>query len=185
MQKRFAAHIFVLSMTLAPQIGLAKLGLKTGLWEIESSFNSEGKTIDPQAQMREAMAKMPPDQAKKMKEMMAQMGKSHGVSVGPTGHRICLDDLSLSSAQNLSPQDERKNCEYKIDEKNPKIITMSFNCKDGATGKGNWELFSDLAYKGSMSFLDKNQKRGSVSFNGKFLGSDCQGLKPVGTHTNK
>ncbi len=138
------------------------------------------REIDPQAELKKAMGQMSPEQ---QKQMMAMMGKS-GLNLAPSGNggtQICYTKDLLSQMQNLG-HDPSRNCESKITEQNSKRMAMDFTCKDGSTGKGEWNFKSSNAYEGKMQFT-KDGRVSEVTQKAKFLSSNCGNIKPFAPKT--
>src|SRR4051794_3345886 len=77
--RHFVATVVAAGFALSAS---AQQNLKPGLWEITNNMkSSSGEMEKAQAQMQQQMANMPPEQRKKMQEMLAQ----HGVQMGVKG----------------------------------------------------------------------------------------------------
>ena len=163
----------------------AKMNLKPGIWEIKSTMTLDGKKMDPQAELKKAMADLPPEQQKMMKEMIDTMAKEKGVRHGGDGMQLCLDEKALNSPKSLVGNEDNQDCDYKIDDKDPKNISMSFTCKDGSHGQGSWNLSSETEYKGKMDVESKDHKKSSMDYKAKFVSADCKGLKPISSQPKK
>lgn len=183
MHPTLALITLVSSLSLARPAQAAPSPLKPGLWEISIKFSrgDGGPEIDLQAQMKEAMAHMSPEQKKKMMEMMAKSGANVDLS-GPGGSRVCYTQQSLTSPSDLvAAAAKKQQCTTTLKEHTDKHVLMDFQCKDGGTGTGEWTLTSPTSYTMTMNF-NRGPKKGMMKMNGHFVSKDCGAVKPLRTH---
>src|SRR3990167_3798292 len=118
----FMGFIFSFSM-----LTHASLNIKPGLWDVDMTMKSEGKTMNPQIQMQSMMNKLSPEQRAKMASMMEGRGMSdQGLQVCYT-EKMLIDDSAFN-------QNKKAQCQSKIINKTAKQISMKFTCADGTTG---------------------------------------------------
>jgi len=173
-----------LPLLLVPGVACAadSLMMKPGLWEMHQTpeFSPEQQAKMEQAQ--KAMASMPPEQKAMMEKMMAQRGVSMNMSGGTITVKTCL---SKEQAERNAPPvtDAKSRCTHDV-KRNGNTIHTHFSCMDPAS-----EGDSDVTLTGN-GFTSKtrvtHQRNGktetvSISGDGRWLGTDCGDLKPVGT----
>jgi hypothetical protein len=125
--------------------------------------------------MQEAMKNMPPEQRKQMEAYMKKM-PGHA-QMGEKGMRTCYTRDLLDRGTALS-RDADGRCETTIKNQTSSKIEMSFQCKDGANGTGEWSWPSDSSYQGHMQLKQKNGQLMEMNFKGKYLQADCGEVKP-------
>ena len=112
--------VILLTMGFVSESALAALSIKPGLWTVQSILKRDGQEIDAGKMMKEAMAKMSPEQRKQMEAMMAKMGGEGGPAfrMGDNGMQVCytkellkneemLNQVIAGYLQHLPPQMER------------------------------------------------------------------------------
>lgn len=163
-------------LVLSFAVQAATFQVAPGLWEVKYLVKTEGKTIDPHAEMKKVMAKMTPEQKKQMEAMMAKMGNG---GVSPDGMKVCLTQEMLEKDTALM-QKENKDCTMNFTEKSATKINATFNCKDGAKGTAVWNIKSGgKAYDGHMNITQAKGKTAEINFDGQWAASDCGKVKPV------
>lgn len=161
-------------------------GLKAGLWESRTlKMTVDGKDMLPQMkaareQMQQSLAKLPPEQRKKMEAMMATQGGGD-----PTVQRMCVSAEMAKKEQPILPRPAHADCaEPKLD-RNGNRTAFEFSCKQGEgtiAGKGETVATGDqVTTKVETVTSDKSgAKRTMVAETQmKFIGADCGGLKPL------
>jgi len=155
--------------------------MKPGLWEIKQKPQLEGKQ---QAQMEEAqkqMANLPPEQRKMMEQMMAQRGVSMSLADGGISIKVCVSPEQ--AAKNAPPVSDKGNCKHDVTRSGSKT-QMRFSCTNPVS-----EGESEITVMGGDAYTTKTrvttQRNGkmetmNMSGEGRFLGSDCGTLKPMG-----
>lgn len=157
--------------------------LKPGLWEMKQiSQVMDGRDMtaqmaSAQAQMKQAMANMPPAQRKQMEAMMGHQGANVG-----GGTRICIS--AAMAARNKPMVDPEGHCEPAKVNRSGNKTSFEFNCTtNGQTsvGKGESIVNSDtITTRMNMTTTDARGKHTMQSESQmKYLGSDCQGIKPI------
>lgn len=155
---------------------ITPIALKPGLWQLEVKMKQDGKDFDPQAKLREALAKMPPEQRK----MVAETMKQQGVVTDGKGFKVCYTREMLDRGHGLSA-DPSGNCDSKITEQTAALIKMTFTCKDGSKGKGEFKLGEGVRFVGHIESTKADGKKFEMAQEGKFLKADCGDVKPAPT----
>ena len=177
------------TLTLAILLILSNLAcaqgsnLKQGLWEVKPiSQVRNGKDMTAQMaaareKMQQSFANMPPEQRKQMEAMMGQ----HGASAGG-GTRICVS--AAMAARDKPMVDPEGRCEPAKVSRSGNKSSFEFNCTtEGRTmvGKGESTASGDMVTtRMDMTTTDAQGRHTMQSeVQMKYLGSDCQGVKPV------
>lgn len=153
--------------------------LKPGLWEVTNKMHSaSGEMEKAQAQMRQQMASMPPEQRKMFEEMMAKQGVK--MSPGGMNVRMCL-------TPDMAKRDEfpaqQGDCKTTLQQRAGNTIKMAYTCANPpSSGEGQYTIVSPEAY--TMKMVMRSTVKGkSETMNmdaaGKWLSADCGSVKPV------
>ena len=149
-----------------------------GLWE-QTMKSQDGQMEAAAAQMRQQMDAMPPEQRKKIEEMMA----SRGVQMGAQGTtaKFCLskEQAAKGAEPHMGGECSRQNLT-----RNGNTIKFSFECSKPRPMKGEGEMTfaSDKAYSGRStvsSQVNGQARQMSMEMSGKWLSADCGDVKPV------
>ena len=152
-----------------------------GLWEHTFKLTSQGGEMEKaQAQMQAQLAAMPPEQRKKIDEMM----KKRGVTMGAQGTtaKFCLTKEQAAKAAEPHMTGDCKQTDIK---RSGNTMGYKFACTapQQVSGEGQITYLSDKAYSGksSMTTQVKGQPHQmGMDMSGKWLGADCGDVKPVG-----
>jgi hypothetical protein len=174
----------MIAVALAVAAGgvMAETIMKPGLWELRATkqiMDGQDMTAQmagAQAEMQKMMANMSPQQRKQME---ATMGKHASPAAGV--HRICVSPEMAARDKPMMPDDK---CEPAKTSRSGNKISFEFNCAtEGRTmaGKGESIVSGDaISSKMDMTMTDARGRHTMQSESQmKFLGSDCQGLKPA------
>jgi hypothetical protein len=181
-------HTLPLCLALLGTASLAQAQkLTPGLWEntmLMKAVNSE--MAAQMAMMQAELAKMPPEKRQMMESMMAQ----RGVSMGPAGGsgtpgisvRTCLSKEQAERGE--PPEDDKQQCKRETFTRTGSTIKFKVVCSNPpSTGEGEFTMTSDKAYSGKITMssqVNGNPTSMEMQQTGKWLGSDCGKLKPVG-----
>lgn len=133
-----------------------------------------GKTFDPMAEINKALANVPPEQRKKMAEMMAG---NNMMPVSKDGYHLCYTAEMVKKPEVV--MEGTKNCTTKITSQTSKKIAGTFDCaKDGAKGDFVWTSKSNTEYDGLMNGKTA-QGTTKIKYHGKFISANCGKVKPV------
>ncbi|MGB8279032.1 MAG: DUF3617 domain-containing protein [Methylovirgula sp.] len=185
MQKLILAILVTLSATAVAQ----SASLKPGLWEINlirqvvDGRDMAAQMAAARAQMQQAMAGLPPEQRKQMEKMMSRGGTSPLAMAAGGGTRICVS--AAVAARDTPMVDPKGHCEPAKVNRSGNKTNFEFNCAaNGRTsvGKGESTINGDtVVTRVDMTVTDA---RGSHTMQNememKYLGADCQGIKPAG-----
>jgi hypothetical protein len=165
-------YLVIFALTL-PTLSFAKMSnLKPGKWLMTMTMMKDGKEHDPLAEMRAAVAKMPPEQRKEVEaSLRGQLG-----NVTDKGTEICYSQKSFEQVAMAKPAE---NCESKIIEDSATKFRSTFSCKDGSKGDSNFNISGDNQIAGTINVTTASGDKTSVKNNMKFVSQDCGGLKPV------
>lgn len=154
----------------------AALDMKTGLWKVQVKVNNGGKEMNLQDEMQKALAKVPPEQKKKMMEMMGKMNT--GAGIGENGDlQVCYNTAMLGNEASILNQNKDKKCDTKIKEKSSKKFVADFTCTDGTKGTATWIVNSQTSYTGTVK-AEKAGKKTEINHQGQFVSKDCGNIKP-------
>ena len=156
---------------------------KPGLWEVQTQTQGAGMPAGGMPDMNEAMKNMSPQQ----RQMMEQMMKERGVGMGAKPHsfRYCL--TKEKAERDFVPQtDPDTDCTHTMNSTSATEAKFSFSCKrkDGSTVQGEGRAHDLTPESYAMDMRMKMQHEGkpmdmTMAQKGKWLGSDCKGLKPM------
>lgn len=185
---RTAARLLAMTaLTLGLCAGAAaqdRPDLRPGLWEMQMIKAPEGAGMPDPAKMKAAMAKMeaqmaslPPEQRKRMQQMMG----NSGVAFSETGMRMCLTAASL--ARDGAPMDNRAGCTTTVKTRTAQRWVATIACtQPPSSGEVEAVFESPTAYRVNVkgTRADQGQQKPySMSMRYQFIGSDCGGVKPV------
>ena len=162
--------------------GASAQNLKPGLWEITHSMKSNSAEMEKMRAMQQAqMANMPPEQRKKMEEMMAQ----HGVKMGAGGPgsmsvKTCMTKEMVE--RNEVPT-QKGDCKTTKLERSGNTTKMAYTCTSPpSTGEGQYTVVSPEAYTMKMvvnTTVQGKPQTMNMEGSGKWLGADCGDIKPM------
>jgi len=165
--------------TLISTTANAALNLKPGLWRVQSKVTRDGVEFDPQAMMKQAMAKMSPEQKKQMESMMAKMGKGGpAVSMGDEGLEVCYTSELLKNDA-LFTQQQSGECSHEFPVKSASRMVIKFKCKNGVEGEGEWNLKDSTHYSGTMKINEKSGKKSEIKYQAQFASPNCGNVKAI------
>lgn len=152
----------------------AAIGLKPGLWEVSVKMtDKDGKQVDPHSQAAAIMKNLTPEQRSKITQMLNKTeGGELFKGVGKKGFQVCFTKKLLENPASLH-QDPQKKCTTTVKNQTATKIDMTFKCKDGASGTGEWILNGDNAYTGQMHLTHKNGTKTDMTQEGKFVSAEC------------
>jgi hypothetical protein len=178
--RRGSIPFAVLAMTAAS--GVEAQTLKPGLWEINSRMQM-GANLDKElAQMQQQMATLPPEQRKKMEDMMARQGLAMGSggSPGVMSVRICMTREMAERDQIPATQGD---CTHTVSPRSGNTMKFAFTCRNPASsGEGQTTFLGPEAYSTKMTVNTSAQgktEKSSMEANGRWLSSDCGAVKPL------
>ena len=159
--------------------------MRPGLWEHSVSMKSQSGQMEAAlAEAQKAMAAMPPAQRKQMEQMMAAQGM--GMGSGPRGHSIKVCITPEQAAMDEIPQ--QGGCTQKVQRVDANTMKVGFHCKGGqgelpTSGEGTVQFQGPEAYTGQFRIktTGANGKPEQIDMkqSGKWLSSDCGGIKPA------
>ncbi len=164
----------------------AQSTIKPGLWESKIvRMTMDGKDAlaqmnAAQEQMRQAFAKMPPEQRKKMEAMMPAQSGDSGT------HRICISPEMVAKDGALVPRPQRAECDPPKVSKSGNRTSFEAVCKQVGGGqtvsKGEILIDGDLASsKIEAVSTDRAGARHTTQTETqmKFVSSNCGSVKPI------
>ncbi len=177
--------------------------LQAGLWEVSSKLptgNSDLARLGAQsqdarskapamsseqraammAQMKDQLAKMPPEQRKAVEQSMAVMQNMSMNADGSTSMKVCYTKEMIARGQ-LGGQQGK--CTYSPTDTSGSTRKFSFSCAEpDAKGEGSYTMLSPTAFTGSMtvsSVQNGKPQNMTLSSSGKFVSADCGSVKPI------
>lgn len=166
-------------------------GMKAGLWELKTvkqvvdGKDMQAQMAAAQAQMKQAMANMPPE---RRKQMEATMGRQGAAMSGSGAMRMCISpEMAARDKPMVDPEGK---CEPAKVSRSGNRTSFEFNCKTATgsmVGRGDSTFAGDtISSRMDMTMTDAKGKHTMQSESQmKYLGADCGGLKPVGPMTRK
>jgi hypothetical protein len=179
--KRFLMAVVLIAATAG---GWAGQTMKPGLWELRTTkqvVDGQDMTAQmaaAQAQMNQAMGNMPAAQRKQMEAMMGKQGMPASGNV----QRICVS--SEMAARDRPVLSHDGSCEPSKVSRSGDKMSFEFNCViegRNTSGRGESVVSGDtISSKMDMTTTDaKGKHTMQTESQMKYLGSDCQGLKPA------
>ncbi len=158
---------------------VAQTALKPGLWELTLKTQSaSGQMEQAQAQMRQQLAGMPPEQRKQIEEMMAKQGVKIGTGGGNTMQMCMTKDMV---ERNQMPMNS--DCRTTSQSRSGNTLKMAFACTNPpSSGEGEYTMIGSDAYKSRAvikAVVDGKPDTMTVEGAGKWLGADCGSVKPM------
>jgi hypothetical protein len=159
---------------------------KPGLWESSSKMtSSSGEMAKAMEQMQKQMASMPPEQRKKMEEMMAKQGGAAGLrydaASGVTTAKVCLTQDMLD--QNKMPMQTRGDCKHSNSGRTGNTMKFSFSCATPpSSGEGITTFTGNDSYHSKVTIVSESRGKPetmTIESTGKFLSADCGNVKPL------
>lgn len=154
--------------------------MRPGLWEVQSKMGGNPKMEEAMAKMQQQLASMPPEQRKKMQEMMGQSG----VSLNPGGGmsvKTCISKEMVERGQ--MPHQNKGECTTTVSDKSATGMRMNFVCENPPSrGEGVYTFSGDSAYTMTMTFHSKAKaamEGSTMASSGKWVSADCGAVKPV------
>ena len=153
---------------------------KPGLWETTTTMDMPGMPAMPQIPP-EALSKMTPEQRAQMEAMMKGRG---GAGPRTTTTKVCMTKDSLS--RGLALAQNEPSCTQKVVSSSSSKQVIHMECSQGQ-GKSSGDITVERVdaehAKGTMVMSASEGGRGmnmKMSFNTKWLASDCGDVKPFG-----
>jgi len=149
--------------------------IKPGLWQITSDRQTDGQ---PAPDLGEHLKQMPPEMRKRMEANMKQQGVD--MSGGPGSMKICQTRESLDQGR---WQGEQGNCKTDFTSRTGSTWKWRSTCSqppsqtEGEASFSNPESYT-VKSSTTMTMQGKAQVT-KMTMNGKWLGADCGGLKPI------
>lgn len=162
--------------------GIGAQTMKPGLWEIKTKTGGGSPEHEAaMARAQKSMESMPPEQRKMMQEMMAKQGVSlDAVGGGGMAIKMCMTQAMIDKNQVARP--DKGNCKQTSMQRTGNTLKFSVACTDPvSTGEGVVQNLGPEAYTSKMTFRstqDGVPHTMVMESSGKFLSTDCGGLKP-------
>jgi hypothetical protein len=179
MQHLVRLAVFAWAAPLALACGAQTL--KPGLWEISNKMqSSSGQMEQAMAQAQQHMASMPPEQRKKMEDMLAKQGVAMGSAPGMSSVKICMSREMVE--RNEMPAQQPGDCKTTVLPRSGNTVKMSYTCSNPpSSGEGEYTLVSPEAYTSRMvstTTVQGKPEKLTMQATGKWLSGDCGALKP-------
>lgn len=144
----------------------AKLNMNPGLWNINTTISSEGKKIDPMAELRKSLEKMPQAQREQMLEALGKQVTADMVT------QICITEEMINNPENFK-FDKNSTCTYKLKKQTSTTMEMSFQCKDGSQGDSTMTILSTKEFKMITQINGADKKKAILEYKGNIVGETC------------
>lgn len=171
--------MFTVLLVLSYAVPSFAFDIKPGLWQVQSTITINGKKFDPQAEMKKAMANLPPEHRKKMEDMLNKSAKDAKVAGHMTadGFQVCYTKDMLNNPRKFMEQS--KTCKMNLKTQTATKLTGTFDCpQEKTTGTFEWTVKDSGQYNGVMTGKTKDGKSSMVEQNAKFISADCGSVKP-------
>jgi hypothetical protein len=125
---------------------------------------------------------MPPAQRQQMEAMMRQQGV--GMTNKPGSLRVCVSP-AMAARESVHQPDPEMKCQHKFTAVSSREARFAFTCTgpDGPTqGEGRVWDYGPEGYQSESTIKGQHQGRPmTMQFkqSARWLGADCQGLKPL------
>ncbi len=179
MKPAFSVVMLLLASCLAMPLQAEPYKMRPGLWEHSFTIKSQsGEMESAMANMQQQLANMPPEQRKRMEQMMAAQGVQAGA--GGQSIRVCVSEEQAE--RSMMPQQDG-DCRQEVLERRGNTIKYRFQCSGDApsSGEGEVTFTSPTSYSGTSTINTTVQGRTetmAMAQSGKWLSSDCGNLKP-------
>lgn len=159
---------------------------KPGLWEItqtQQGAQVDGEQMPSSEEIAQMMAQMPAAQRQQMEKMMRERGGGLSAS-RPNTIRYCLTPEMAARDTFAQPPDPGMKCKHDVKAVSSSEARFTFTCSgpNGSfKGEGRSTGMSPEGYKTSISMqgtMEGTPMSMRTEQTGRWLGSDCQGLKP-------
>jgi hypothetical protein len=178
-------HVFAAIVAGTFAVGASAQNLKPGLWEVTQNVKGgAGDMSGGMSQMHQQMASMPPHERKMMEDMMAQRGMKMGS--GGMSTRTCMTKEMLERNELPTQKDD---CKTTKQQRSGNTMKFSVSCSNPpSSGEGQVTYVSPEAYTMKMNVnttVSGKPETMSMDTSGKWLGSDCGSIKPMGAPARK
>tara|TARA_R110000868_G_scaffold117600_15_gene312551 strand:- start:56940 stop:57440 length:501 start_codon:yes stop_codon:yes gene_type:complete len=161
--------IFSLSIIFASYVH--SIELKPGQWSTDSEVKVNGKVLDIQKKIDQALSMIPEAQrAQFIKVMEEQMG-GNGLISGMATKSMCLTKEMTKDP--LSFMNKQKECKGTPIKNEAKLKTYKVKCDNGANGLLTWNISDEKNYHGNFTGKSEKQEDIEVQFRGKFKQTKC------------
>ena len=159
--------------------------IKPGLWEMSTRMaGGSGEMEKLMAESQKHLDAMPPDQRKKMAEMMAKQGINMGTPGSGMSVKLCMTKEMIERNEVIR---QEGNCKQTGGQRTGNTMTFAVACtQPPSTGEGQVTFISPEAYTSKMTIHTTRQgKPESMKMEsaGKFLSADCGSIKPLAVPT--
>ncbi len=168
---KFLASLLVLVSPLA----YSALDMNAGLWKVEMVIKTNGKTMNPAAEMQKAMANMPEEKRKKLQAMMGDIrpGVADNNAVN-----VCYSKEMLEKPESINKQTDKK-CDTKVVTNTPKKVVTNFKCEDGSKGDATWTVKNKNSFNGVVNVVSAKGEKSEMTYKADFVSGECGKVKPV------
>jgi hypothetical protein len=161
--------------------------MKPGLWEVNNKMKMDPAMEAQMEQMRKQMAAMSPEQRKQMEAAMGKSGVKMDMGAGGgMVIKMCLTKEDVE--RNTPPTGMQSDCKSDMT-KSGNTMKMKFSCPNPpSSGEATYTYASNESYAMKMTITSSAggaAKTTEMSGNGRWLGADCQGIKPIIPQTGK
>lgn len=177
------SHLAAAAALTTVSLGVQAQGTKPGLWEITSQVQGgSAQMSEAMAEAQKAMESMSPEQRKMMQDMMARQGVQMGAAGGGgMAVKVCL---TKEMAERNDVGNHQDGCTHTHSPRVGNTMKFSFVCtQPPSSGEGQVTFHNAESYAMQMNSTSthggKTEKM-NMQGNGRWLGSDCGNIKPLG-----
>lgn len=168
----------VVALLVAAAVPALAQKVTPGLWETTMQTKS-GQLDAANAQMKDQLAKMPPEQRKMVEEMMAKQGV--GMGGKPSTVRYCISKEQAEKGD-VAQDQNRGSCKRDITDRSASSLRFKFACTDPpSSGSGEIKFSSDKAYTMKMvvdTQMQGRPERMEMQHDSRWVGADCGAAQP-------
>lgn len=146
--------------------------LLPGLWETSSKIIINGKELDIQKQIQNAMAMMPENQREAFKKVMQGQLKDSGMLGDMGDTKTCVTEEMVKDPLAFVKKDG--DCDNKLEKDTPKQKIFTITCKNGSNGTLTWNIKDAKTYDGKFEGVSQKKEKVLITLNGKHIDKNCQ-----------
>ncbi len=178
--------IIIMTVLMTAQTTWAKLILKPGAYRMQSTMTVDGKEVDVQKEMQNAMKEMqksmegmdlsmlPPEARKQMEKMSGENKLAEKLlEMCISQEDVNMDKKTIAKMMAQNESNDMKDCKSKVVKSTSKEVETKTTCSDGSM-TFNMKALSPTKFEQVMTEYKKNGKKGdTVKITGTFFASKC------------
>lgn len=164
---KFIFLIFIISMTG----NLYAVELKTGLWKTNNEIKINGKELDIQKKIDQAMGMIPEAQRPQFLKIIKKQMGGGGLISGLVGKTLCITKEMTKDP--LAFLNKQKDCKSIATKNEEKLKVYKIKCDNGANGLLTWNIVSAKSYNGHFDGQSEKKEKVIINFRGDYSTSKC------------